>query len=639
LKIYLQRCFSPSFGGVGEALFSKIKLNSLKTNGLILFISLFWSFCPGLLAQEIKRVEPICWWEGMKTDLQLMLYGEDLQDCTVSVLEEGLQVKAVHNAENPNYLFVDIVVAKAGDYTIELSKNKRKIKINYKILNRRKDSAGRRGFDSSDVIYLIMPDRFANGDPDNDQINGSIQKLDRNGLEDRHGGDIQGIINHLDYLADLGITTIWSTPLLEDYNYYHQYSISDYYKIDPHLGTNELYKEMVRQAHSKELKVIQDIVPNHCSINHWWMKDLPFNDWVNRIDIYKQSNYALASYSDPHASPFDRDVCAKGWFYDILPDMNLSNPYTMKYLVQMAIWWIEYADLDGLRVDTFFYLGKEGGIWTKYILEEYPNLSLVGEVWGNDPAIVSYWVGSANNYDGFSSHLPYVMDFPLERSIVTGFASDNEAWGGSTKAIYNTLAQDFLYKDPANSQVVFADNHDIDRIYNMLGKDIEKVKMAMTLVTTTRGLPQIYYGTELLFEDDPRGGAHKMRMDFPGGWQNDAIDLFQPENRSPEQQDVFNHIRTLLRFRKKTPVLHTGKLMHYVPKDNVYTYFRYGDNTGEVVMVIINASEKTHLIDWERFNERLRGKETGKEILSKQNIIIGRITEVGPKKSKVIHFR
>lgn len=607
----------------------------MKTKIVILSILLLSSLL-NIQAQKVERIEPLCWWTGMKTDLQLMLYGKDLKDAKVRVLEKGLEVKAVHNAESQNYLFLDMQVYEAGKYTIEVSKGKKKTKFNYEILNRRKDSAERKGFNSSDVIYLLMPDRFANGDTSNDTANGTV--LDRNGLEERHGGDIQGIINNLDYLSDLGITTIWSTPMLDDKDYYHQYACSDFYKIDPHLGTNELYREMVKQAHSKGLKVIKDVTPNHCGIHHWWMKDLPFKDWVNSIEEYPKTNMALASFSDPYASESDRQICAKGWCYNTMPDVNHSNPYTMKYLSQWAIWWIEYADLDGLRVDTYFYMGKEGGEWTRNIMQEYPNLTLVGEIWGNDPAIVSYWAGSTDNYDGFSSHLPMVMDFPLQRSIITGLASDNEFWGGTTKAIYNTVAQDFLYNDPQSSLVIFAGNHDMDHIYNMLHKDLAKVKMAMTLICTMRGTPQIYCGTELLFENDSRGGHHKMRMDFPGGWKEDTISWFTAKDRSPEQQEMFEHVRTLLHFRKQTPVLHTGKLMHYVPIDNIYTYFRYDDNTEDVIMVIINASEKVQNIDWLRFEERLQGKNKGKNILNNENVTKGLTTVVPAKTSMVIHF-
>lgn len=609
----------------------------MKLRMISIFVWLLSGFSLTLSAQKVERVEPLCWWAGMKSDLQLMLYGQNLKDASVKVLQPGMTVKAVHNAESPNYLFVDVTLAKAGTYTLEITQGHTKTQVSYDVLERRAGSDVRVGLTLSDAIYLIMPDRFSNGNPGNDIVQGSAQVLDRTGLETRHGGDIQGIINHLDYLADLGVTALWPTPLLEDNQFYHHYAISDYYRIDPHFGTNALYREMVEEAHQRGVKVIQDMVPNHCGSGHWWMKDLPFADWVNHFDTFTQSNYALQTYSDPYASHSDRMLCGHGWFVESLPDMNLSNPYTLRYLTQMAIWWIEYANLDALRVDTYFYMGHEGSRWTKNIRTEYPNMEFVGEVWGNDPGIISYWLGDQPKYDGFASHLPKAMDFPLERSLVMGLSNDNEAWGGGTKAIYNTIAQDFLYEDALNALVVFADNHDIDRIYNMLGKDLQKVKAAMTLIATTRGLPQLYYGTELLFADDPRGGAHKCRMDFPGGWAGDSINLFQAENRSGSQQEMFNHVRTLLHFRKSTPVAYSGKLMHYVPKDNVYTYFRYNDS--ECVMVVINGSSKPCAIDWNRFGERLAGKRVGTEVLSARPITKGEATEVASHGTLVIHFK
>jgi glycosidase len=588
-------------------------------------------------SQQIKRVEPPCWWVGMQTGLQLILYGENLKNSTVIVLEEGLSVKAVHSADSPNYLFVDLDVRQAGKYTLEISQGKKKIKIPYEIF-RRIRSAERKGFTTADVIYLIMPDRFANGDPGNDQIEGSGQRLDRKEMEDRHGGDIQGIIDHLDYLADLGVTTIWSTPMLEDTRYYHHYGVTDYYRIDPHLGTNGLYKEWVARAHQKGLKVIQDVTPNHCGIDHWWINDPPFSDWVNTLKLPPHYElFSLESLSDIHASASDQKFCGSTILYQTMPDMNLLNPYVLQYMTQFAIWWIEYADLDGLRVDTYFYMGKIASKWTRNILNEYPNITLVGEIWGTQPSIIAYWVGSAENHDGFSSHLPMVMDFPLQTSIITDFSVENAHWGGKMRTVYNTIALDFVYKNPETSQVIFADNHDTDRMYNMLGKDSEKVKLVMTLIATTRGLPQLYYGTELLFEDDARGGPHKNRMDFPGGWAYDTLNLFKVDYRTPLQQNVFNHIRALLHFRKQTPVLQKGKLMHYIPVNEVYTYFRYDEK--ECVMIVINTSSKQQPITWTRFEDNLRGKETGTDILTGTIITKGAGTEVPAKTSMVVYFK
>ncbi|WP_291125431.1 alpha-amylase family glycosyl hydrolase [Dysgonomonas sp. UBA7698] len=613
----------------------KMNLINLKLSILLLFALLLFSF--PTYAQKVERVEPLSWWVDMRQDLQLMLYGEDLKDGKVSVKPEGINIKKVHNADSPNYLFVDVKVGKPGKYTFTVTRGAKKIAFEYEIHERRKGASERRGFTTSDAIYLIMPDRFANGDTSNDVLKESQQILDRTKLEARHGGDIQGIIDHLDYIVDLGITTLWSTPLLEDNLYYHQYSCSDYYRIGPHFGTNELYRKMVEEAHTRGLKVIKDVTPNHCSIGHWWMKDLPFNDWINYLESKTRTNIALNSFSDPHASAIDREICEKGWFVESLPDMNLYNPFVMNYLAQAAIWWIEYANLDGLRVDTYFYMGKNAAHWTSRLRKEYPNMNMVGEIWGNDVPVVSYWLGGQKNHDGFDSNLPSAMDFPLQRSLIMGLATDNEGWGGSTKAIYNTLALDFLYNDPTNQLIVFTDNHDIERLYNMLGKDIEKVKLALTFICTTRGTPQITYGTELLFESDPRGGDHRMRPDFPGGWKEDAINLFDPKQRNAEQTDVFNHTRTLLNFRKNVPALHSGKLIHYFPEQNTYVYFR--SNLQDTVMVIINASDKAYEVNWNRFTECLPNKIEGTDILTDQKIKTTEKLSVGSKKSMVIYFR
>jgi glycosidase len=610
----------------------------LRKNLMLLLLLCLPGMAVSVWSQQVKRVDPPCWWMGMQTGLQVMLYGENLQNSTVKVLEEGLSVKAVHPAESPNYLFVDLDVRQAGKYTLEISRGKKKIKVPYEIFSRRVHSAEREGFTVADVIYLIMPDRFANGDPGNDQIEGSAQRLDRKGLEDRHGGDIQGIIDHLDYLADLGVTTIWSTPMLEDTRYYHHYGVTDYYRIDPHLGTNELYKEWVARAHQKKLKVIQDVTPNHCGIDHWWINDPPFNDWINALELPSHYEFfSLESLSDVHASAVDQAFCGSTILYQAMPDMNLLNPYVLQYMTQFAIWWIEYADLDGLRVDTYFYMGKIAGEWTKNILNEYPNITLVGEIWGTQPSIIAYWVGSTENRDGFSSHLPMVMDFPLQASIVTDFSVENAHWGGKMRTIYNTIVLDFVYKNPEASQVIFADNHDTDRLYNMMGKDVDKIKLAMTLITTTRGLPQLYYGSELLFADDARGGPHKNRMDFPGGWVDDTLNLFKANYRTLPQQDVFNHVRTLLHFRKQTPVLQNGKLMHYIPLGGVYTYFRYDEK--ECVMIVVNASSKPQPITWERFENSLTGKETGRDILTGTIVTKNADTEVPAKTSMVVYFK
>lgn len=607
-------------------------------NGILRLCTLILCCCISfqLSAFDINRVEPLCWWTDMQTNLQLMIYGQDIAGSTVAVEQKGLTVKKVHNAESPNYLFVDVDVKKAGTYTLILKKGKQTASVHYTIYPRPQGSKDRVGFNTSDVIYLLMPDRFANGDEGNDNMTTDTSLINRNGIDTRHGGDIQGIIDHLDYLANLGITTIWPTPILEDNSSYHQYACSDYYKVDPHFGTNQLYQKMVEEAHLKGLKIIQDVVPNHCGAGHWWMKDLPFKDWINQFDTFTKSNYALQVFSDPYAAPEDKLLCKRGWFVESLPDMNLENPYVMQYMIQMAIWWIEFANLDGLRVDTYFYMGEEAATWTKGVRDEYPNLAIVGEVWGNDTPIINYWLENKDEKAPFNSHLPMAMDFPLQRSLVMGISHDNEAWGGGLKSIYNLISQDFVYDDANRSMVVFADNHDTERIYNMLGKDLNKTMMALTLICTTRGTPQIYYGTELIFENDSRGGPHQGRPDFLGGWKEDHTNLFDEANRSPEQKRMFNHLRTLLRYRKDNPTLHDGKLMHFVPEGNVYTYFRYDDN--KCIMVIINASKEEKTIDWKRFEDILTDKKTGTGIFTNKKINRLQETKISPESSMIIEF-
>lgn len=608
----------------------------MKKKDILLLLCLL-SSAVELCAVSVKRAEPLCWWEGMRTELQIMLYGENLSGAAVRVKEDGMSVKAVHEADSRNYLFLDMAVEKAGKYTIELMKDGKKVAVDYEVFPRREGSAERKGICPSDVIYLIMPDRFANGDESNDKIDGSEQELDRSKMDVRHGGDIQGIIDHLDYLSELGVTSIWSTPLLEDNQFYHHYAISDYYRIDPHFGTNGLYRKLVAEAHAKGLKIIQDVVPNHCGSGHWWMADLPFTDWVTPKTLdYSPGSFALQPMSDVHAAESDVLTTGKTWLYECMPDMNLDNPFVLKYLSQMAIWWVEYADLDALRVDTYFYMGRGGSLWTKNIRNEYPEMRFVGEVWGDNPSLVSFWVGDYKKHNGFASNLPMAMDFPLQRGLIAGLATDNALWGGSTKAIYDVVAQDFLYREPNRELVVFADNHDMDRVYNMLGKNMDKVKSALALVMTMRGTPQVYYGTELLFENAGRGGAHQNRPDFPGGWKSDATDLFRAENRSVAQEEMFCYLQTLLRFRSRHSVVYEGNLMHYVPENNVYALFRYDDK--ECVMTLVNGSEKETTVDLTRFGERLGGMRRGADVVTGKEVNPSGRLAVGGYSAAVVHF-
>ena len=594
-------------------------------------------------AQRVERVEPRCWWTGMKLPLQLMLHGERLKGASVRSLDEGLEVTAVHEAESPNYLFVDVSIdpeAPEGNYRLAVTANDRPVVVTYPVYRRRPGSAQRKSFSSADLIYLLMPDRFADGDPATNNTPNTIEKVNRSNPHGRHGGDIQGIIDHLNYIHGLGATAIWPTPLTLDnepeYSY-HGYACCDYYLIDPRFGTNELYREMVRRAHRLGLKIILDAVPNHCGSNHWWMKDLPFRDWIHQHPRYTQTSGLFYTNSDPHAAQVDIAACVDGWFDRMMPDMNLGNPYVLQYMKQMAVWWVEWADLDGIRVDTYPYNRKEEiARWTEAIREEYPHLNLVGECWISSPSLVAYWEGGQDNRDGYDSHLPSVMDFPLQQAIVDGIRPDSVGWGEGLTKIYYTLAHDLVYVRP-NTMFFFGDNHDTNRLAYLLGHDYRKVKMALTLLATMRGVPQLYYGTELMFTGDPAEGHGGERIDFPGGWKGDFPNLFNPAERDQTQREVFDHARKLFNWRKTATVVHDGRMMHYNPLHNLYVYFRYTD--GEAVMTVLNASHDEQSIDWPRFRERTAGFSGGTEILSDREIRVGEELKVPPVSSLVIHLK
>ncbi len=576
------------------------------------------------------RVNPLSWWVGMETPLTLMVYGENLADATVTVNNENIIIRKVHNAESPNYLFIDLGLEdglQAGEYQFTIKPVKgRKITFNYRFDERREGSASRIGFGPEDVVYLLMPDRFANGDPGNDSSPLAAEKGDRSNPVGRHGGDLQGIMDHLDYLADLGITAIWPTPITEDnepvYSY-HGYACSDYYQIDPRYGSNELYRELVAESHAKGIKFIQDIVPNHSGTAHWWYKDLPFRDWIHQHDEFTRSNYAMAAHSDPHASILDLEACVDGWFDTSMPDMNLSNMFCLQYYIQLAVWWVEYADLDGIRVDTFPYTRKEDiSAWTAGILREYPDLTIVGECWFHTPSHIAYWEGCRledgtykTNKDGYTSHLPMVMDFCLTDNMFAFTENEDLGWDDGIKRIYNSIGMDFVYENPYNL-LTFITNHDMERPAVRFGayKDDESVvaarmKNATTLLLTTRGVPQLYYGDEILLrcdEDKLGKGDTWWRTDFPGGWADDTVNAFTAQGRTAEQNDVFDHTRTLLQWRKGAEAVWNGRLMHFMPTgdlNNVYVYFRYTEDYEDVVMVIINNGTEPVTVELSRYAE------------------------------------
>jgi glycosidase len=531
----------------------------------------------------------------------------------------------VTKTENPNYLFVTIDTknVKAQNLEFTLTNGKKSFKKGFEIKTRRTNSALRKSFDASDVMYLIMPDRFANGNPNNDSSPELQEKGNRSLPGGRHGGDIQGIINNLDYIKELGATAIWSTPMCEDNDKgysYHTYGQSDVYRIDPRYGTNEEYKKLADEMHKRDLKLIKDYVTNHWGAEHWMFKDMPTYDWFHQFPGYKQSNYRMTTQYDTNASKTDAKLCMDGWFVPSMPDLNQSNPLVLNYLTQNAIWWIEYADLDGFRVDTYSYNDKEGiAKWTKAITDEYPYFNIVGEVWMHDQAQISYWQKNSPiaKIQSYNSYLPSVMDFTLHDTFGSVFNEDKTNWNDGMFKVYENFVNDFLYDNP-NNLLTFVENHDTNRFNQIYKNDFKKYQMAMTLLATVRGIPQLYYGSEIGMAGDKGKGDADIRQDFPGGWNGDANNAFTKQGRTAEQQKFFEFSSKLFTWRKSKEVIHSGKMTHYLPDNNVYVYFRHNDK--ETVMVIINNAPDTQKINSTRFQENIKSFISGVDILSGKTI-------------------
>ncbi len=590
----------------------------------ILLLSFIITLCGGFLyGQKIKveRVDPPSWWIDMhNSHLQLLVYGNGISETRPVIDYHGVTIKEIIYVKSPNYLFLNLNIApytKAGTFVIVFYKGRKKMATyNYTLDKRNHIPALHKGFDSSDIIYLLMPDRFANGDTTNDNMPGMLEKINRGDPNGRHGGDIKGIEEHLSYLKRLGVTAIWSTPLMENnmpqYSY-HGYAMTDYYKIDPRFGTNDDYRRLVAEAHAKGLKIIQDMVFNHCGTNYFWKNDLPTSDWYNTWPEFTRSNYHGGVVSDPHASGYDYRHMVRGWFDRSMADMNQDNPLVANYLIQNSIWWIEYAGIDGIRQDTYPYPYKDFmAKWMQRILEEYPDFNVVGEAWFSYPAAVAYWLENDRNQDGYHSHLTNVFDFPLMFAINKAF-NEPDNWENGVIKLYEVLSQDFVYSNPMNL-VVFADNHDKDRLFYDLRKNLNKWKMAMAFLMTTRGIPQIYYGTEILMAGNKSKSDGNVRKDFPGGWPGDTRNAFEAQGRTPEQNDAFNFLQRLMHWRQGNKAVQYGSLTHYIVENGVYVYFR--KYAGQTVMVLLNNNDKAVDVDLKRFANDLKGYTKARSVIT-----------------------
>ena len=608
------------------------------------FAILFLIIANSLNAQ-IKRIEPGNWWVGMKLNqITLLVYGTDIQNLEPQIKYSGVKIIKTEKVENPNYLFVTIDISpqtKAGTAKIEFEKNgKTIITKDFPLLARENNSANRASFSPKDAILLIMPDRFANGDPKNDNTPESLEKANRSDESGRHGGDIQGIINNLDYIKNLGYTQIWNTPIAENnmpkYSY-HGYAATDFYKIDSRYGTNEDFKRLVTEAKKRNIGVIWDVVLNHCGSEYYFVKDLPMKDWLNFQETKTSTNHIKSTLLDPYATEQDKIGYTDGWFDLHMPDLNQRNPFMASFLIQNTIWWIEYSGLSGFREDTFSYADKDFlAKWTKTVLDEYPNFNIVGEEMTTVTELSAYWQKDKVNVDGYKCYLPSLMDFALTENLVKALTTKND-WESTWKESYKGMGQDYLYPNP-NNLLIFPDNHDMDRIYSRLNKDFDNWKIAMALYTTMRGIPQFYYGTELLFTNEKSGNDGQRRADFYGGWAGDIKNAVTGKGLEPKELEAQKYLSNLLNWRKNTTVIHNGKFTHYAPeKNDVYVYFRYNDK--EKVMVILNKNKEKVTLDMNKYHQMIPNAFNAREIITNTEIAVNNSLEIAPKTALILEIK
>ena len=595
---------------------------------------------------QVERIEPAFWWVGMNSDkLQLMVHGPRIGEAAPRIADAAaasVRIESVSRVANPNYLFIDLRIAPdaaPGRVDIVFSQGGERFQAPFELRQRAAGSAQRRGFDSSDVILNLVPDRFSNGNPANDNVPGYGDEARREDDEaGRHGGDIQGIVDHLDYFRDLGVTMLWPTPLTENrqpkYSY-HGYAATDTYRIDPRFGSNEDYRRMVEAAHGKGIGVIMDVVLNHIGSEHWWMHDMPAPDWIGFDGKFVQTQHARTTASDPYASRADARIYTDGWFGPNMPDMNQRNPFLATYQIQNAIWWIEYAGLSGLRVDTWGYSDQAFlQEWTRRVQAEYPNLNIVGEEWTAQPTVLMHWLGGGRDARG--TPLPSAMDFPLNGTLRKALASDDEGLHAGLMDLYEGLVNDVLYPEPSKL-VLFEGNHDLPRLYSVLREDVGLTKMALAYVMTMPRVPQLYYGTEVLMTSPTVRDDGKARQDFPGGWAGDKVNAFTGMGLSARQKDMQAFVRRLLNWRKTQTTVHHGKLMHFVPENGTYAWFRY--DADSTVMVVINKNATETVLDLSRFEEVLHTPASALDVLADRTVKLGASVKLPARSVRIFEVR
>jgi glycosidase len=596
---------------------------------------------PAMAAPPIDHLEPPFWWTGMRHGgVQLMVHGAGIGKLQPAIDYPGVRIASSTRVANANYLFIDLEIApeaKPGSFDIVFEGDGAPVRYPYQLRARETGSAARKGFGTADAIYQIMPDRFANGDPSNDSMPGMLEQANRKHPGGRHGGDIQGAIDRLDYIAGLGFTQLWPTPLVENdmpaYSY-HGYAATNHYRIDPRYGSNEDFVRLSKEASKRGIGLIQDVVLSHIGKNHWWMKDLPTPDWINFGGKFVPTAHHRVAVQDKYAAKADSRNFTAGWFGPAMPDLNQTNPLVANYLIQNNIWWIEYAGLSGLRIDTYGY--SDGAFLSRYtqrLMDEYPNLNMVGEEWSTRVPVVAHWQRGKVNADGYVSSLPSLMDFPLVDSMRSALAKPEE---NSLNEVYETLSLDYLYPDP-DRLVLFGSNHDMARMFSVAGEDFDRYRMNLVFLMTMPRIPQFYTGDEILMTSTTKGRDDaSYRIDFPGGWAGDKVDAFRGTGLGARQRAAQALVRRLANWRKGEPAIHGGKLMQFGPENNTWVYFRYNDK--KRIMVAMNLNPKEMLLPTARFQEMLKGTANGVDLLSGRTIDLTRELRLAPKATLLIEL-
>ena len=614
-------------------------------------------------AVSVDRIEPTNWYVGMKdTSLQLMVYGKDVRNADVEINYPGARIDSIARLDSPNYLLVYLNIdgAKAGEMTLNFKQGKQSKKVKYELRDRAMAGEKRIEFTNEDVLYMLMPDRFANGNPQNDVIKTMRDKTcDRNAPSLRHGGDLEGIRQHLDYFKELGVTTLWFTPVLENDNpsdgkssSYHGYATTDYYKVDPRFGTNDEYKRLIDEAHQNGLKVVMDMIFNHCGYYHPWVADLPSKDWLNTPEWledqakgnkdgiiktnekYLQTNGKLTTVLDPYASKFDLHQTVDGWFVPTMPDLNQRNPHVLKYLIQNSEWWIETVGIDGIRMDTYPYADADAmALWMKTINNEYPNFNTVGEAWVTEPAYTAA-LQKDSKLSEKNSHLKTVMDFAFFDRINQAKNEETDDWFSGMNRVYNVFCYDYLYPNP-KSVMAFVENHDTDRFLGE-GKDTVALKQAMALLLTINRIPQVYYGTEVLMNGTKAITDGYVRCDYPGGWTGDKHNAFTAEGRTKAENDMFNWMSRLLHWRQGNEVITKGSQTQFCTHKGIYVIAR--QYNGKNVMTIINGKREANELDVKRYAEIIGNADKAIDVTTGRNVIINHNIKLRPRQAMILEF-